>query len=424
VIYGPGRISFAEALPGLLTSLGFLGTLIGLAQGLSGFSMTDADAVQNSIVTLIPGMRYAFMTSIFGVVGSVAFTLITRAVYGSTEHTLTRFYSAMSRHAGVLSVDPMTQIAIYQQEQTALIKTMTKDINGKFTETMSESILKAMEPVNATMQGFVNGISREQARLIDNVLERFLNRMDESMNGSLKRFAKTLDETAELQRENSEAVRASLSGAADIFNDLTEIRRMVQDLLEGVSAYVDQLSAARQEADEAYMRINGTVEQMELVARQQSDYLRKVSSLQADLAKSTAELTAALDKTSAATPRTLPRPPPGCRRPPASSAPPRNLWPAPTPRPPAASARSWIPRWTPIEIMSTSSPSVWITSPPTSPAPSNTCPTPSTTPTTASSTRWTPSPTPWSRPPAPSTRRWGGCTGSSFFEQWEMGNGE
>lgn len=299
VIYGPGRISFAEALPGLLTSLGFLGTLIGLAQGLSGFSMTDADAVQNSIVTLIPGMRYAFMTSIFGVVGSVAFTLITRAVYGSTEHTLTRFYSAMSRHAGVLSVDPMTQIAIYQQEQTALIKTMTKDINGKFTETMSESILKAMEPVNATMQGFVNGISREQARLIDNVLERFLNRMDESMNGSLKRFAKTLDETAELQRENSEAVRASLSGAADIFNDLTEIRRMVQDLLEGVSAYVDQLSAARQEADEAYMRINGTVEQMELVARQQSDYLRKVSSLQADLAKSTAELTAALDKTSA-----------------------------------------------------------------------------------------------------------------------------
>ena len=299
VIYGPGRISFAEALPGLLTSLGFLGTLIGLAQGLSGFSMTDADAVQNSIVTLIPGMRYAFMTSIFGVVGSVLFTLITRAVYGSTEHTLTRFYSAMSRHAGVLSVDPMTQIAIYQQEQTALIKTMAKDINGKFTETMSESILKSMEPVNATMQGFVNGISREQARLIDNVLERFMDRLDESLGGSLKRFGKTLDETAALQRENSEAVRASLSGAADIFNDLTETRRMVQELLEGVSAYVEQLNTARQQADEAYLRIDSTVEQMELVARQQSDYLRKVSALQADLAKSTAELTAALDKTSA-----------------------------------------------------------------------------------------------------------------------------
>ena len=32
-IYGPGRISFAEAIPGLMVSLGFLGTLIGLTTG-------------------------------------------------------------------------------------------------------------------------------------------------------------------------------------------------------------------------------------------------------------------------------------------------------------------------------------------------------------------------------------------------------
>ena len=120
-----------------------LGQLIGLARGLSGFSMGDSAAVQQSIVTLIPGMRFAFTTSIFGVVGSVLFTLITRAVYGSSEHTLKAFYGAMSRYAGVLSVDPMTQIAIYQQEQTALIQTMAKDLNGAFTEniTAAESVM-------------------------------------------------------------------------------------------------------------------------------------------------------------------------------------------------------------------------------------------------------------------------------------------
>ena len=88
----------------------------------------------DSIVTLIPGMRYAFMTSLFGVVGSVGFTLITRAVQSSTEHTLRAFYSAMSRHAGVLSVDPMTQVAIYQQEQTAMIRKMSQDLDGKLSE--------------------------------------------------------------------------------------------------------------------------------------------------------------------------------------------------------------------------------------------------------------------------------------------------
>ena len=298
VIYGPGRISFAEALPGLLTSLGFLGTLIGLAQGLSGFSMSDSAAVQESIVTLIPGMRYAFMTSIFGVVGSVLFTLITRAVYGSTEHTLTQFYAAMSRHAGVLSVDPMTQIAIYQQEQTALIKTMAKDLNGKFTETLSETIAKNMEPMHQTLRGFVNGISKEQARLIDVVLARFVERMNESLGGSLRRFSQVIDETAQLQRDSSQAVRTSLSGAADLFNDLTELKKIVNDMLSGVSHYVEQLNAARQQADDAYLRVEATVEQMEIVSRQESSYLKTVGAMQADLAHATDALSEALNRLS------------------------------------------------------------------------------------------------------------------------------
>ena len=285
VIYGPGRISFAEALPGLLTSLGFLGTLIGLARGLSGFNMTDSAAVQSSIVTLIPGMRYAFMTSIFGVVGSVTFTLITRMVYGSTEHTLTRFYSAMSRHAGVLSVDPMTQIAIYQQEQTALIKTMAKDLNGKFTETMAQTIEKATAPMDQTLKGFVGGISKEQARLIDAVLNRFLDRMNESLSGSLRRFGQVLDETSRLQKENCDAVRASLSGAADLFNDVTELQHIIQELLEGTSQFVEQLNAERKLADDAFMRVNSAVEQMEVVSRQEASYLKTVGSIQTETAR-------------------------------------------------------------------------------------------------------------------------------------------
>ena len=303
VIYGPGRISFAEALPGLLTSLGFLGTLIGLAVGLSGFNMTDSAAVQNSIVTLIPGMRYAFMTSIFGVVGSVLFTLITRMVYGSTEHTLTQFYSAMSRHAGVLSVDPMTQIAIYQQEQTALIKGMSKDLNGKFADSMTQAIEKAAEPLNTTMKGFVNGISKEQARLIDAVLNRFLDRMNESLSGAIKRFGQTLDETSRLQQENCEAVRASLSGAADLYNDITEMRRIIQELLEGTSQFVEQLNNERKLADDAFMRINSAVEQMEVVSRQEASYLKTVGAIQAEAAttaeamhRAAGELTKAGDK--------------------------------------------------------------------------------------------------------------------------------
>ena len=296
VIYGPGRISFSDALPGLLTSLGFLGTLIGLAKGLSGFNMSDSAAVQDSIVTLIPGMRYAFMTSIFGVIGSVLFTLIIRAVHGSTEHTLAQFYSAMSRYAGVLSVDPMTQIAIYQQEQTALIKGMAKDLGTKFPEAVNAAITGAVEPLNETMKGFVNGISREQAKLMDAVIARFIERLNDTLSGELKRFGQVLDETSQLQQESCDAVRVSMSSAGDAFNDLKEMQVVIHDMLGAMSEYTGQLSQARREADDAYMRIQSAVEQMELVSRQESSYLKTVSDVQAEAARSAEAMTASMSR--------------------------------------------------------------------------------------------------------------------------------
>ena len=290
VMYGPGRASFADALPGLMTSLGFLGTLIGLAQGLSGFNMTDSAAVQQSIVTLIPGMRYAFTTSIFGVVGSVLFTLITRAVYGSSEHTLgssehtlKAFYGAMSRHAGVLSVDPMTQIAIYQQEQTALIQTMAKDLNGAFTENIAAAVHQAIDPLNQSFKNFVNVSTKEQMRFMDAVMQRFADRLDDTMSTKLKHFGEVLDETSRLQQENCVVVRASLTGAKDALEDLQQMQQLSRDILNGLSAYSRQLEDARKQAEDGYLRVAGSVEQMEIVSRQQNNYLKTVSSMQADL---------------------------------------------------------------------------------------------------------------------------------------------
>ena len=285
VMYGPGRASFAESLPGLMTSLGFLGTLIGLAQGLSGFNMADSTAVQQSIVTLIPGMRYAFTTSIFGVVGSVLFTLITRAVYGSSEHTLKSFYGAMSRHAGVISVDPMTQIAIYQQEQTALIQTMAKDLNGAFTENITAAVRDAIDPLNQTFKNFVNVSTKEQMRFMDAVMQRFADRLDESMRSKLQDFGRALDETSRIQQENCVVVRASLAGAKDALEDLQQLQSLSREIVTNLAGYAQQLTDARRQADDAYMRVAGTVEQMELVSRQQNNYLKTVSAMQADLTR-------------------------------------------------------------------------------------------------------------------------------------------
>ena len=64
VIYAAGGTRLAEITPGLLTSLGILGTFLGLVTGLSGLTLTAADTsvLLTAMDKLIGGMSTAFLT--------------------------------------------------------------------------------------------------------------------------------------------------------------------------------------------------------------------------------------------------------------------------------------------------------------------------------------------------------------------------
>ena len=294
VIYGPGRSAFADAVPSLLVSLGFLGTLIGLARGLAGFDMTDFDSVQNSITTLIPGMKYAFVTSIFGVVGSVTFTMITRAVYGSAENTIKSFYGALRRHAGVLSVDPLTQVAIYQQEQTALIQTMAKDLNGTFTDNIAQIMQETVDPLQQSLQNFITVSTKEQMRFLDAVVSRFIEHMDSAVSGRLKDFARVLDETTKNQEEAYSAVRMSMVESAAAVRDLKNVQKLAQEMIEATRGYIDDLRKAQKDSAGTYQKITESVEQMDLVSRRQNEYLKTISAMQTEVTRSVDAMTTAV----------------------------------------------------------------------------------------------------------------------------------
>jgi len=286
VIYGPGSSTFSDALPGLMVSMGFMGTLIGLAMGLSGFDMGDETAIMSSIETLIPSMRYAFMTSIVGVIASVSFTLITRFVHGSASRAITNFYGAMSRYAGVLSVDPLTQVAIYQQEQTALIQTMAKDLNGQFTQRMAGAIQEAVSPINDSLTRFVTVNTQEQMRFLDTVVTRFVSHMDQALGNQFHDLASVIDRTVRNQEKLLTAVDMHVSGISRSAVDLARLEKSSAEMLERLEGYMSRMSAAQKAVDDAYLRVSGNFEQMQLVSRQQSDYLRSVSEMQNTLTES------------------------------------------------------------------------------------------------------------------------------------------
>jgi len=289
VIAQPGRSSLASAAPGLMTTLGFLGTLLGITQGLAGFSMDNSEAVMEAIRTLIPGMRYAFTTSVVGVVCSIIFSVSTSIVHGAARSTLSDFYAAMHNEAGVLTVDPLNQIAIYQQEQTAQIQAIAADITGAMTARMAAVLEETMEPVRQTLDSFCRYTTRQQTQALDTVLSRFLDRMDEQLHGQFKNLAACIHETVEWQRQTRENTENMLLSFERISRDILEVQKASDSILGKFEAYVDKLSSVQGLSDQAYQRVVSNVGQMEIVASQQITTLQSIAKLQGELTRAISE---------------------------------------------------------------------------------------------------------------------------------------
>ncbi len=281
-IYEPGFATLADSVPGIMVSLGFLGTLIGIVMGLSGIDMSNADVTMNSISSLLSSMRYAFTTSIVGVIASISFSLAQRWVQNGTRRALSEFQDAMRTEAHVVTVDPMTQITIYQQEQTAQIQAIAEEITCHMADRMGSALDMALSPIRESLDNFITISTQEQLRGLDRIVNRFVDHMDEALSGQFKNLSAAIDETCRWHRETQETVRGTIEGLNRVSRDIVEIQQLSEALIVKFDGYISRLGAAQQLADESYGTMAAGVKNMELVARQQGGYIAQIGQMQAD----------------------------------------------------------------------------------------------------------------------------------------------
>ena len=121
----------ASASPALLTTIGVLGTFVGIFIGLVNF---DVGNIDKSVPLFLEGMKVAFVTSILGM-GSAVFLRVT--------------YAAVPRKALAESVDPekiysvLTDIRDGQNTTREEFENLTSEFR-QFAETMAEDNSKAL----------------------------------------------------------------------------------------------------------------------------------------------------------------------------------------------------------------------------------------------------------------------------------------
>lgn len=276
VINIPGRSSLGDTVPSVLVSLGFLGTLIGLVISLSTMNLSSFEEVSSSMLGMLNGLRYAFGTSIVGVVASITFTVLNKTVQGRARNTLAEFTQIFQQDTDMPPVDPITQIATYQQEQTRALATLVNEVQSTLINRIDEALSANLTPLTKSMESFMSAATFKQVEGVERIVNSFVSHMDQALRGQFQNLARVMDETCRAQQSANESMQAALRGFTSVTGDITAVQRASQAIVEKFEGYLNSLNAAQTAQDERGEQMSQQIEAMQKAAREQARYINQL----------------------------------------------------------------------------------------------------------------------------------------------------
>ena len=298
VIYGAGGTRLAEITPGLLTSLGILGTFLGLVTGLSGLTLTAADTsvLLSAMDKLIGGMSTAFLTSIVGVIGSLTFNMIYNSSLSKCQKAIDRFCDVFGLYAMPKPVSQETAMLAMQQEQTAYIRQAVEELSQKMAVQMEQSILRAMLPVQRSMDNFILAATQAQVEGVDRIAQVFVQRMNVALGQEFEHLRQVLAQSGAEQARTQQEMRAASEAISRMTQDVINMHQLSQGVLEHFEAYVKDMDDSRARVDDTNRRTIELLEAMNKTSGQQAMYLSRLQEYQAALASASQQYAAWTDR--------------------------------------------------------------------------------------------------------------------------------
>lgn len=298
VIYTGGGTRFAEIAPGLLTSLGILGTFLGLVLGLSGLTLSAADtaALLAAMEQLIGGMSTAFLTSIAGVVASLTFNLLNNHYTNKCEQAIDRFCDVFSLYAMPKPVSQETAMLSLAQEQTAYIRQAVEDVSQRMAVQMEQSIMRAMLPVQRSMDNFILAATQAQVDGVDRIAQVFVQRMNIALGDEFEHLRQVLAQSGEEQAKTQQEMRIAAQAISQMTQDVINMHQLSQGVLEHFKAYVADMDTSRRSVDETNCKTVELLEAMNKTSGQQAMYLARLQEYQAALAANSQQYVAWTDR--------------------------------------------------------------------------------------------------------------------------------
>ena len=271
--------SLCESISGSMTGLGLLGTFLGLIIGLKDFS-TDYDGIQNSILMLLNGIKTSFLTSIYGVVFSLAFNWMYRGCYTDMMSALYDFYQSFHDKAVQPAQNDMNSRLITALEHTGdCLDKILDSISGNITEairlcmqdvssnvkTYVEDAYQLQQTSQETMvtgmEQYLERAASTQHKNLQTMVEQYLRTMSEEvLGGELAELRRTLDLINTSNEKHYETI-AKLSDRIEISSaSLLKLGKQYTKNVEKYQGYVTSVQQYQKEITEANQLLTGNLE--------------------------------------------------------------------------------------------------------------------------------------------------------------------
>jgi hypothetical protein len=263
VTHGPGNATLAELIPNLLTSLGILGTFMGLSRGLSSLNFADASELIEGIPNLLSGMRFAFGTSVAGISCSIVFNMLNRISQGSSYRAIDDFVTSFTQLAMSRPLDNDVQMIIQNQDRNFMLQGINDTLVDRLADNVGRSITRAMTPISDSMDRFIIGATRNQIDGVSRIVGRFLEEMEKSLGNQVHSLGKTLDAVSSNQMLAARQAEQTLLSAGGIIQDAKDLRALTDQVVTRFDAYVAELEKTRKRDEGFDRRTAGLLEKMQ-----------------------------------------------------------------------------------------------------------------------------------------------------------------
>ena len=256
-----------EMAPDIFTSLGILGTFIGLVWGLKSFEPYSYETMTTSVSTLVEGIKVAFLTSIYGIAFALIYSSGMKSVYAGMDEKLQGFLEKFHLYVLPTAESESRNLMLASQKvQTKAMKQMAEQLTSQMADSFKKAINPTFQKMNESLEILTESVTRCQEDMVQEILRSFLREMNGSFKMQFKDFNEALIQLKKAQKETADYTTRLYQSMSDQLNE--SYARQSESMKE----IVDELGRIQGRYMTTATRI--TQDNQEIQKMQQQDYQR------------------------------------------------------------------------------------------------------------------------------------------------------